>query len=79
MEATCSSVVERPLTVRLVVGWILHSGPTEQFLVPANVPRLTYPVSGMVHIKETLLLIGNGSHGVAAAGFLCLSRSLPYG
>ena len=39
--------------VQWVVGSILHGGPTELFLVPASVP-----VCGMMHIKETLLLIG---------------------
>ena len=51
--------------VRWVVGSILHGGgPTELFLVPASAPRLVkqsrgicYPVCGMVHIKEPLLLI----------------------
>ena len=40
-------------------------GPIELFLVPASVPRLVikgcdtyYPVCGMMHIKEPLLLIG---------------------
>ena len=34
---------------------------------------MCYPVCGMVHIKEPLLLIGTSSH-VAAAGFLSLSE-----
>ena len=34
---------------------------------------MCYPVCGMVHIKEPLLLIGKSSH-VAAAGFLSLSE-----
>ena len=40
---------------------------------------MCYPVCGMVHIKEPLLLIGKSSH-VAAAGFLSgyLSGPLPY-
>ena len=40
---------------------------------------MCYPVCGMVHIKEALLLIGKSSH-VAAAGFLShyLSGPLPY-
>ena len=44
------------------------SGPIELFLVPANAPRrcnkgrgMCYPVCGMVHIKEPLLLIGKSS------------------
>ena len=45
-------------------------GPIELFLVPASAPRLDwcnkgrgmcYPVCGMVHIKEPLLLIGKSS------------------
>ena len=43
-------------------------GPTELFLVPSSAPRLVnkgcgmcYPVCGMVHIKEPLLLIGKSS------------------
>ena len=40
---------------------------------------MCYPVSGMVHIKEPLLLIGKRAH-VAAAGFLShyLSGPLTY-
>ena len=44
------------------------SGPIELFLVPASAPRLCnkgrgmcYPVCGMVHIKEPLLLIEKSS------------------
>ena len=51
-------------------------GPIELFLVPASAPRLVikgrgmcYPVCGMVHIKEPLLLIDKVAY-VAAAGFL---------
>ena len=42
-------------------------GPIELFLVPASAPRLVtkavvcYPVCGMVHIKEPLLLIDKSS------------------
>ena len=41
-------------------------GPIELFLVPASAPRLTkvvvcYPVCGMMHIKEPLLLTGKSS------------------
>ena len=38
--ARCTSVVERSLMVRWVVGLIIHGGPIELFLVPANAPRL---------------------------------------
>ena len=58
--------------VRSVVGSILHGGPMdtvmELFFVPASAPRLAYkgcgmcyPVCGMMHIKEPLLLIGKSS------------------
>ena len=43
-------------------------GPIELFLVPASAPRLVYkgrgmcyPVCGMVHIKEPLLLMDKSS------------------
>ena len=32
-------------------------GPIELFLIPASAPGLCYPVCGMVHITEPLLLI----------------------
>ena len=36
--------------------------PIGLFLLPASVPRLVYyPVCGMMHIKEPLLLIGKSS------------------
>ena len=56
------------------------------FLVPTSALRLVntgsgmcYPVCGMMHIKEPLLLIGKSSY-VVAAGFLSCSLSgpLPY-
>ena len=53
------------------------SGPIELFLVPASAPRMCnkgcvvcYPVCGMVHIKEPLLLIEKRVSKVVAAGFL---------
>ena len=49
-----SSEVDRSLMVRWVVG------PIELFFVPASA-GMCYPVCGMVHIKEPLLLIGNSS------------------
>ena len=38
-------------------------GPIELFLIPASAPRrgMNYPVCGMMHIKEPLLLIGKSS------------------
>ena len=48
--------------VRWVIGSILHGGPIDLFLAPVSSPRLVYyPVCGMMHIKEPLLLIGNSS------------------
>ena len=54
--------------VRWVVGSIPHGGPIELFLVPASTPQLVNkghdmccPVCGMVHSKESLLLIGKSS------------------
>ena len=46
-------------------------GPIELFLVPAS--GMYYPVYGMVHIKEPLLLIGKSSP-CGGSGF---SLSLP--
>ena len=50
---------------RWVVGSILHGGPIELFLVLhdwCNKGRgMCYLVCGMMHIKETLLLIGKSS------------------
>ena len=41
---------------------------------------MCYPVCGMMHIKEPLLLIGKSGNEVVAAGFLShyLSGPLPY-
>ena len=51
--------------VRWVIGSILHGGPIELFLVQpvfhdwCKTGRgMCYPVCGMMHIKEPLLLIG---------------------
>ena len=65
----------------MVVGSIFYGGPIELFLIPAWCNKghgMCYPVSGMVHIKKTLLLIGVVH--VAAAGLLSryLNRPLPY-
>ena len=69
--------------VRWVIRSIPHGGPNELFLVSASAPRLgnkgygmCYPVYGMMHIKEPLLLIGKSS----PCGFLShyLSAPLPY-
>ena len=51
-----------------VIGSILHCGPNELFLVPGSAPRyrdkgrgMCYPICGMLHIKEPLLIIGKSS------------------
>ena len=53
-------------------------GPIELFLVPAS--GMCYPVCGMAHIKEPLLLFTERVAHVTAAGFLShyLSGPLPY-
>ena len=74
--ATCSSVVRAfaycAMGPRINPSW---GGPIELFLVPAIAPRLVYkgrgmcyPVCGMVHIKEPLLLIGK-SNPCGGSGF----------
>ena len=67
--ARCSSEVERSLMVRWVVGSILHGvDPLSYFSFQpvlhnwCNKGRgMCYPVCGMVHIKEPLLLIEKSS------------------
>ena len=64
----CSSVVRAfahgAMRRRIDPSW---GGPIKLFLVPASGDwcnkgcGMCYPVSGMVHIKEPLLLIGNSS------------------
>ena len=67
--------IRRPIAPRVFAhGAMGHridpswGGPIELFLVPASAPRLVYkgcgmcyPVCGMVHIKEPLLLIDKSS------------------
>ena len=68
-EPGCSSEVERSLMVRWVVGSILHGvHPLSYFSFQpvlhdwCNKGRgMCYPVCGMVHIKEPLLLIDKSS------------------
>ena len=58
--------------VRWVVGSILHDGKIELFLVQAwcNKDRgMCYPVCGMMHIKESLLVIEKSSHYSGSSGF----------
>ena len=67
--AGCSSEVERSLMVRWVIGSILHRvDPLSYFSFQpvlhdwCNKGRgMCYPVCGMVHIKEPLLLIDKSS------------------
>ena len=62
-------MVKRPFIVRSVVRSIPHGGPIKlfsfQLIIHAwynNKDRgMCYPVCGMVHIKEPLLLIGKSS------------------
>ena len=68
MERDVAPWSERSLVVRWVVGSILHSLPLSYFSFQpvlydwCNKGRgISYPVSGMVHIKQTLLLIGKSN------------------
>ena len=69
LGAGCSSEVERSLMVRWVVGSILHGvDPLSYFSFQpvlhdwCNKGRgMCYPVCGMVHVKEPLLLIDKSS------------------
>ena len=64
---------KRSLMVRCVVGSILHGVDTLRYFsfqpVLQDWCNKGYPVCGMVHIKEPLLLIGKNSL-YGAAGFL---------
>ena len=57
--------------VRRVVRLIVHGGPIELFLVLASAPRLVVCVilSGMVHIKEPMLLIRKSGPCSGDSGF----------
>ena len=69
LRAGCSSEVERSLMVRWVVGSILHGvDPLSYFSFQPLLHDwcnkghgMCYPVCGMVHIKEPLLLIDKSS------------------
>ena len=58
-------MVEHQLIVRWVVRSIHRGGPTELFPVLHDLYSkgrgMCYPVCGMVHIKDPLLLIGKSS------------------
>ena len=77
MRYSSTERAERSLMVRWVVGSILHGvDPLSYFLFQPVLHNwcskgrgMCYPVFGMMHIKEPLLLIGKSSY-VAAAGFL---------
>ena len=65
-RARCSSVVEHLLMVRWVFGFsfqIVHHNCYNEDC------GMCYPVCGMVHIKESLLLIRNGSPCGCRFGF----------
>ena len=80
-----SSEVERSLMVRWVVGSIIHGvDPLSYFSFQpvlhdwCNKGRgMCYPVCGMVHIKEPLLLIGKSSP-CGGSGFPLPYGPLPY-
>ena len=57
--------------VRWVIRWIPQGGSIELF-IPASALLLVVcdNLTGMVHIKEPLLLIRKSSHVVAVTGFL---------
>ena len=59
-----------------VIGSILHAGPIELFLVPASAPRLVCAgLSGMMHIKDPLLLIEKNSPCSGSSSRFSLSLS----
>ena len=76
--AGCSSEVERSLMVQWVVGLIFHGvDPLSYFSFQSVLHNwcnkgcgMCYPVCGMVHIKEPLLLIDKSS--------LCGSSGFPF-
>ena len=63
--------------VRWIDGSIIQGGPIELFLVPVSFALVwcnkgrgvCYIVSGMMHIKECLLLIGKSSPSIGGSGF----------
>ena len=71
------SVVERLLMVRWIVGSSHHGGSIELILVPASAPRrvdvtkavVCYPVCGMLHTKDPLLLFERSSPCTDASRF----------
>ena len=76
LQVRWTSVVKHLLMMRWVLGSILHGEPIELFLVPASAPwrytkggSMYYPVCGMLHIKEPLLLIGKSRPWSGGSGF----------
>ena len=68
LERDVALLKECSLMVQWFVRAILHARPIKLFLVPTSAPQLVnkscgicYPVCGMMHIKEPLLLIGKSS------------------
>ena len=71
-----SSVVDRPLNVRWVVGSIPLGAQIKLFVVLASAPQLVKKGDGMyyaayviMHIKEPLLLMGNSVPCTGGSGF----------
>ena len=77
----CSSVVDHHCTVRWIVGSIPHGGhfsfqPVFHWI--NEVCGMCYPVYGMMHIKDPLLLVGKSNSCSGAGEFpLLLSGPLP--
>ena len=83
--ARCSSMVEHLLMAQWVVRSIPHGGPIKLFLIlPVHNwcnkgCGMYYPVSRMVHIKDSLLLTGNSRPRCGGSRFpLSLSGPLRY-
>ena len=77
----CSSVVERPLLMRWVVGSIRHGDPLSYISFKPMfsdwcIKGMCYPVFGIVHVKESSLLIGKSTPYSGGSEFP-LSRSGP--
>ena len=54
-------MVQRPFMVRCVIGSIIHGGFIISRSSQCSMTGVCYPICGMVHIKEHLLIIGNNS------------------
>ena len=77
-------MVKHLLVVQWVMGLIPHGGPIKLLFRPVlhdwyNKGYMCYPVCGMVHIKDSLLLLGKNSPCSSGSRFpLSLSGPLPY-